>query len=99
MLAGTETTATVLSGLTYLLLKNPDKLARLTHEVRQAFDSFEDMHIAKLTQLTFLQACLEEGLRMYPPLPVGLVRVAPKNGATVCGQFVPAEVSRTRSRI
>lgn len=64
MLAGTETTATELSGVTYLLLKNPDKLARLVKEVREGFTSLRDMNITKLSQLTFMSACLEEGLRL-----------------------------------
>lgn len=34
MIAGTETTATLLSGLTYLLLTNPDKMRKVVDEVR-----------------------------------------------------------------
>lgn len=88
MLAGTETTATELSGLTYLLLKNPEKLERLVKEVRGAFSSSDDMTMTKLSQLEYLNACLEEGLRMYPPLPVGLARSAPAGGAKVCNRWV-----------
>ncbi|CAO2653949.1 Nn.00g106820.m01.CDS01 [Neocucurbitaria sp. VM-36] len=88
MLAGTETTATELSGLTYLLLKNPAHLGRLTKEVRSAFSSFDDMTMTKLSQLEFLNACLEEGLRLYPPLPVGLPRTTPESGARICGHWV-----------
>lgn len=88
MLAGTETTATELSGLTYILLKNPEKLKRLVEEVRSAFSTFDDMTMTKLSQLEFLNACLEEGLRMYPPVAVGLVRKTPPSGAQVCGKWV-----------
>ncbi|KAH7378272.1 benzoate 4-monooxygenase cytochrome P450 [Pyrenochaeta sp. MPI-SDFR-AT-0127] len=88
MVAGTETTATLLSGLTYLLLKNPIKLNRLTTEVRTAFSSFDDMTMSKLSQLTYLNACLNEGLRMYPPVPAGLPRRTPDSGAMVCGHWV-----------
>lgn len=97
MLAGTETTATELSGLTYLLLKNPAHLARLTAEVRSAFSSFDDMTMTKLSQLEFLNACLEEGLRMYPPLPVGLPRTTPEGGARICGHWVAGGVSKAVS--
>jgi hypothetical protein len=93
MLAGTETTATLLSGLTYILLKNPEKMQRLVDEVRGAFSSSDDITMTKLSQLEFLNACLEEGLRMYPPLPVGLPRRAPKGGAKVCGRWVGGGVS------
>lgn len=93
MLAGTETTATLLSGLTYLLLRNPDKLDRLIAEVRSSFSSFDDITMTKLSQLAYLNACLEEGLRMYPPVPVGLPRKTPESGAMVCGHWVAGGVS------
>lgn len=94
MLAGTETTATELSGTTYLLLKNPDKMARLVREVRTAFSCLDDMHINELSKLPYLNACLEEGLRVYPPVPGLLPRVTPREGAMVAGKWVPGGVRR-----
>jgi cytochrome P450 len=93
MLAGTETTATELSGLTYLLLKNPKKLGRLIKEIRGAFTRLEDITMVKLSQLSYLQACIEEGLRVYPPVPVGLPRITPDGGANVCNHWIPGGVS------
>jgi hypothetical protein len=92
MLAGTETTATELSGLTYLLLKSPEKLDRLTREVRSAFKSIDDMTMVNLSQLEYLQACIEEGLRFYPPVASGLPRITPEGGAEVCGRWIPGGV-------
>ena len=93
MIAGTETTATQLSGLTYQLLKNPEAMKKLTAEVRGAFRSRNDIQMQPLAQLKYLNACLEEGLRMYPPVPVGMPRITPAPGATVCGYFVAGGVS------
>ncbi|KAF2813988.1 cytochrome P450 [Mytilinidion resinicola] len=93
MLAGTETTATLLSGLTFHLLKNPDKLAKLTTEIRTTFATEEDITIETLARLKYLHGCLEEGLRMYPPVPVGFPRKVPAEGATVCGDFIPGGTS------
>ena len=92
-LTGTETTATLLSGATYLLLKHPDKMEKLTREIRAAFSDDADMTLEKLASVEYLHACLEEGLRMYPPVPVGLPRVVPAGGRVVCGQAVPADTS------
>jgi cytochrome P450 len=75
-----------------MLLKSPDKLQHLTKEVRDAFKNFEDITMTKLGQLQYLQACIEEGLRMYPPVPAGLPRVTPPGGATVCGRWIPSGV-------
>ncbi|KAF2640107.1 putative cytochrome P450 monooxygenase [Massarina eburnea CBS 473.64] len=89
MLAGTETTATLLSGMTYHLLRNPEKMERLKKEIRTAFGSFDDVHIGELSQLEYLHACIEEGLRMYPPVPLGLPRTTPRGGAMVNGKWLP----------
>ena len=93
MIAGTETTATALSGTTYHLLKNPDQLQKLTEEVRTAFSDFDDITLEDLARLKYLQAVLQEGLRMYPPVPIALPRKTPKEGTMVCGEFVPGDVS------
>lgn len=92
MLAGTETTATLLSGLTYLLLKNPSKMAALSGEIRGAFENEKDMSMEAIAALPYLAACLKEALRLYPPVPVGLPHLTPANGSTICGQFVPPGV-------
>ncbi|OCK77527.1 cytochrome P450 [Lepidopterella palustris CBS 459.81] len=89
MIGGTETTATLLSGLTFHLLKNPLVLTKLTREIRDAFTRDEDITIEALTRLEYLNACIEEGLRMYPPVPIGMPRCTPPEGATICGKFVP----------
>lgn len=38
-------------------------------------------------------ACLNEALRVYPPVPTGLPRVTPAGGRTILGRFVPQGVS------
>lgn len=93
MIAGTETTATLLSGLTFYLLANPERMKKLTTELRRTFDSEEEISIERLQSLKFLQACIEEGLRMYPPISNGLPRLVPPTGALIDGQEVPAGVS------
>jgi cytochrome P450 len=97
MLAGTETTATQLSGVTYQLLKKPEVMARLVAEVREAFPTKDDITMPALARLEFLNACLEEGLRIYPPVPIGLPRITPMQGGVVCGKEVPGGVSASSS--
>jgi cytochrome P450 len=89
MMAGTETTATLLSGLTFLLLRNPDCMKRLVDEIRGEFASAHDMTMEQLAALPYLAACIKEAFRLYPPVPVGLPRITPENGSTVVGQFIP----------
>ncbi|KAL1792291.1 hypothetical protein ACET3X_008798 [Alternaria dauci] len=56
MVAGTETTATLLSGLTYLLLKNPATMQKLSSEVRGAFADSSDMSMEAIAALPYLAA-------------------------------------------
>ena len=93
MIGGTETTATLLSGLTYYLLQNPSKLKQLTDEIRGAFESEDSITIERLQRLNYLHACIEEGLRMYPPISNGLPRIVPPTGVEIGGMLVPARVS------
>ncbi|KAI5246434.1 benzoate 4-monooxygenase cytochrome P450 [Aureobasidium subglaciale] len=93
MLGGTETTATLLSGLTYYLLINPDKMAKLVAEIRGTFASESEITVDELARLTYLKACIEEGLRMYPPVPGSLPRKVPEGGALVAGQWIPGDVT------
>lgn len=90
MVAGTETTATLLSGFTYLLLTNPDKMKRVVAEVRAL--QKEDLSLEVLPRLEYFNLCFQEALRCYPPAPVGLPRQVPQGGATICGEWVPEKV-------
>lgn len=94
MIAGTETTATLLSGLTYYLLTNPSTMEKLKQEIRHAFDSDKEICFQKLVQLKYLNACVSEALRMYPPVPTGLPRLTPPEGIAIDGHWVPGNVSR-----
>lgn len=79
--------------MTYLLLSNPVALQRLTVEVRSAFENEQEITMTSVNQLTYMLACLNEALRVYPPVPAGLPRVTPAGGRTVLGRFVPQGVS------
>jgi cytochrome P450 len=89
---GSETIATLLSGTTYYLLKNPEKLEKLTKEIRSAFKAEKEIDFKSVSELRYLIACLEEGLRIYPPVPTGLPRRVPAGGETIAGHFIPERV-------
>ncbi|KAI5275188.1 putative cytochrome P450 monooxygenase [Aureobasidium subglaciale] len=92
MIAGTETTATSLCGLTWHLLNNKPVLEKLTKEIRGAFKSIDDITMESLPRLPYLSACLEEGMRMFPAVPEGIRRITPATGANISGHFIPANV-------
>lgn len=110
IVAGSETTANLLSGLIARLIWNPDKYAyvtgsdgqhaglihahrKLVAEIRSACKNEADVTYESMSNLPYLNACLEEGLRVHPPVPTGLLRTVPKGGDTIDGTYVPEGVS------
>lgn len=93
VLAGSETTAALLSGCIYYLLRNPDKYNRVVAEIRGAFDKVSDIKLSSIAELSYLNAVLTETLRIYPPIPAMLPRIVPEGGAIINGQYVPSGVS------
>ncbi|KAF1358443.1 cytochrome P450 [Lizonia empirigonia] len=50
----------------------------------------EDLTIASTSHLPYLNAVINEGLRLDPPVVLTPPRVVPTGGDTVCGRYVPA---------
>lgn len=65
LISASETTATALSGLFYLLTQNQPVCKRLTEEIRQACPMVEDITIKSTQDMSYLRACLKEVLRIY----------------------------------
>lgn len=86
--AGSETTATVLAGIMNYLIQHPDKLDTMAGEVRQ-FQSETDLTLDALRNLPYLNAVINEGLRLCTPIPWMLPRRVPPGGGTVCGVWLP----------
>jgi cytochrome P450 len=89
IVAGSNTSADAMTGLTYLLLRNPEKLEKLKQEIRSTFKSKEDITVLATARCKYLTACIEEGLRLYPPTPCNLPRVVPGKGEVIDGKWVP----------
>lgn len=93
IVAGSETTANLLSGLLARLVWNPDKYAKLCDEIRSSFKEESELNHANLSQCTYMNAVIEEALRIHPPVPTGLLRTVPKGGDTIDGHVVPEGTS------
>ncbi|KAH7208090.1 benzoate 4-monooxygenase cytochrome P450 [Fusarium oxysporum] len=68
--AGSDTTAASLTCLFFELAINPQAL----HNVQEEIDRYH---------LDYLQACINESMRLYPLLPSGLQRITPPEGLQV----------------
>lgn len=82
-----ETTATVLSSVTWLLLRNPEIMSELVSEIRSSFSDVSEINFTSVRQLKYLLACLNEAMRLFPPAPTGLARIVPKGGDMIDGRW------------
>ena len=93
LIASSETTSSMLSGVIYLLLSNPEALKKVVEEVRTSFKSENVITLTSVSCLTNMLACLNEALRSHQPVPFGMPRFVPKGGAKISGESVPEDMS------
>ena len=84
-MAGSETLTTALSGALHHLLSHPPTYEKLCAEIRSVFESERDITAYRVSSLPYLNAVLNETLRLCPPIPDGMRRAVPKGGAIVAG--------------
>ncbi|KAJ5288821.1 hypothetical protein N7478_001851 [Penicillium angulare] len=91
MTAGADTTATAMAGTFFFLAHKPKLLARLIREIRTTFADEEHIHTgAQLNSCGFLQACINETLRLAPSVAVTIPRTVLEGGMIVDEEFLPA---------
>jgi cytochrome P450 len=90
---GSETISTLLTGLDYFLGTNPHAMKKLVEEIRTAFSSADEVDHVSIHKPKYLTACLEETMRLYPPVTTLLWRVPPNGGGHTNGLYIPEGVS------
>lgn len=90
LLAGYEGPSTWPYLTTYHVANNPKILKTVTRELREAFESYDEITATSVAKLPYLTACLSESLRLMPLIPNGMPVVSP--GAIVDGKFIPKGV-------
>eukprot|EP00183_Erythrolobus_madagascarensis_P006333 CAMPEP_0185846660 /NCGR_PEP_ID=MMETSP1354-20130828/2221_1 /TAXON_ID=708628 /ORGANISM="Erythrolobus madagascarensis, Strain CCMP3276" /LENGTH=668 /DNA_ID=CAMNT_0028546837 /DNA_START=145 /DNA_END=2148 /DNA_ORIENTATION=+ len=78
LIAGHETTAAVLTWMTYQLARNPNELRKAQHEIDTVLGTGSDQRLPTMEDirsLPFLRRALAETLRLYPEPPL-LIRRA-----------------------
>lgn len=92
--AGSDTSSTAMSGLLFYLTRNPDKLAKLTAELQSHFASVQDIHSGPaLNSCNYLRACVDEAMRLAPPVPAMLPRTSMAGGMDIDGEHIPEGVN------
>ncbi|TDZ36157.1 Trichothecene C-15 hydroxylase [Colletotrichum trifolii] len=86
--AGSETTASTLTAVTYLLATHPDILSQLNAEVRSAFRDESEIDVNSVQNLSYMLAVLKEAMRVHPPVAISLPRRSPPSGVQVSGEHI-----------
>ena len=82
-----------LPSATNLLLQHPAVLTELTKELHTNFQDESEIDVLSIHRLRYLQAVVQETLRLFPPITNGFPRQTIAEGTVVDGRFVPDGVS------
>lgn len=93
IVAGSDTTATTLVYCFYHFAKNPSLVEKLRTELKENNIVNDDtFSVTGLQYLAYLNALINETLRMHPPVPGGVFRNTPKEGIEIDGKRLPGGV-------
>ncbi|KAF8069022.1 cytochrome P450 [Lyophyllum atratum] len=91
VLAGSDTVSEAMTALMRYLCADTEVLSRLRSELTRAFDGpIEDMDAFTLSKLPYLDACVQEVLRLVPPVAAGPPRWNKDADTQILDQLIPA---------
>ncbi|KAH6362247.1 hypothetical protein HBI34_179110 [Parastagonospora nodorum] len=89
VIAGSDSVGTCMRTMLYHLLAYPNTFDRLYKELLAAKTSRPFPSYSEVRELPYLEACVQEAIRVHPPFALPLERVVPDGGMTVLGYFLP----------
>jgi cytochrome P450 len=94
IVAGSDTVATTMNNICWVLANNPELQKGLHEELDPLWESIQSNIISDthLAGKPYLHSIINETLRMYPPVPSGLQRLTPPEGAVIAGKYIPGNM-------
>lgn len=91
--AGSDTTAIALRAIIYFLCRNPSTMAKVVEEIdnadRKGQLSQPISYKETSSCLPYMGAVVKEAMRLHPSVGFLMERHTPRQGATICGQYIP----------
>ncbi|KAJ6005682.1 hypothetical protein N7451_003626 [Penicillium sp. IBT 35674x] len=87
IIAGSDTTGATLANIVYYLTSNPKVYQRLQKEVDEVISTGGDA-----SQIPYIDAIINETLRLKPAVPGGMGRITPPEGLTIDEVFIPGNI-------
>lgn len=88
-----DTTATAVTAVLYLLMKNPLVLSKVRQELAAADLSRPVPKYSQVTKLPYLHAVVREAMRLVPAVTLPIERRVPAGGVTIAGMYLPEGTS------
>jgi cytochrome P450 len=95
IIAGSDTNAITMSNICYLLCRHPEYQAKLYNELSSLQSVQGVINDHDLVNKPYLAGIINEALRLHPPVPSGLQRVTPAEGAVIAGRYIPGHMNVT----
>jgi cytochrome P450 len=94
VLGGSDSTATAIRMIILHIITNPRVYINVMEELdsNNHVISYPVITSAESRKLPYMQACIKEGLRIFPPLQALNSKLAPPGGETVNGIFIPGGI-------
>lgn len=89
IVAGSDTTAATLTHLFYHMAGDASIVQKLREEVTPRMDDDGKFKSQQLQDAQYLNGCINEALRLNPPVPSGVYRKTPPEGIYIGETFVP----------
>ncbi|TDZ39238.1 FAD-linked oxidoreductase apf9 [Colletotrichum spinosum] len=90
VVAGSDTSSTTLAATMFYLSGNEKAYTRVCEQIRSTFKNVDEIRLgAKLSSCFYLRACIDEALRMSPPVGGALWREVRQGGMTIDSLWVP----------
>lgn len=86
-----DTTSSATTCLLHQLTLNPETCKKLQAEIDDYKTNHEESDHFSMTKLKYLQACIDESLRLTPVLMSGLQRMTPPEGMQLDDVFIPGD--------
>ncbi|KAI4932829.1 hypothetical protein J4E85_003230 [Alternaria conjuncta] len=92
IMAGADSVAVNLRAVLYYLMRTPDAMSKATQELqtRQHLLSTPVSFEESTKHLPYISACIKEASRLFPSTGFNMSRIAPAQGVTLSGVYIPA---------
>ncbi|KAI0009454.1 cytochrome P450 CYP4/CYP19/CYP26 subfamily protein [Xylariaceae sp. FL0662B] len=89
VIAGSDSVGTVMRTALYHLLSKRETLSKVLRELETADLSKPYPKWEEIRELPYLDACVQEAMRLHPSFALPLERVVPADGMTILGTYIP----------